>query len=156
MDKAEQLIAQLGETRYELPYDIDGAVMKLNSLAGRERLGSTAKFPRWAAAFKYPPEIKETVLQDIVVQVGRTGVLTPRAIVAPVHLAGTTVTSRDAPQPGLYHRQGYPHRRHRQDPQGRGDHPGDPGGRAGKAPGGRRAVPPAGPLPRLRRAGRAR
>ncbi len=67
--------------------------MKLNSLAGRERLGSTAKFPRWAAAFKYPPEIKETVLQDIVVQVGRTGVLTPRAIVAPVHLAGTTVTA---------------------------------------------------------------
>ena len=93
MDKAEQLITQLGETRYELPYDIDGAVMKLNSLAGRERLGSTAKFPRWAAAFKYPPEIKETVLQDIVVQVGRTGVLTPRAIVAPVHLAGTTVTA---------------------------------------------------------------
>ena len=93
MDKAEQLITQLGETRYELPYDIDGAVMKRISLTGRERLGSTAKFPRWAAAFKYPPEIKETVLQDIVVQVGRTGVLTPRAIVAPVHLAGTTVTA---------------------------------------------------------------
>ena len=73
--------------------DIDGAVMKLNSLAGRARLGSTAKFPRWAAAFKYPPEIKSTVLEDIVVQVGRTGVLTPRAIVAPVYLAGTTVTS---------------------------------------------------------------
>ena len=93
MDKAEQLITQLGETRYELPYDIDGAVMKLNSLAGRERLGSTAKFPRWAAAFKYPPEIKETVLQDIVVQVGRTGVLTPKAVFEPVHLAGTTVTN---------------------------------------------------------------
>ena len=93
MDKAEQLIAELGETRYDLPYDIDGAVMKLNSLAGRARLGSTAKFPRWAAAFKYPPEVKETVLEDIVVQVGRTGVLTPRAIVAPVHLAGTTVTA---------------------------------------------------------------
>ena len=67
--------------------------MKLNDLAARERIGSTAKFPRWAAAFKYPPEIKSTVLQDIVVQVGRTGVLTPRAIVAPVHLAGTTVTA---------------------------------------------------------------
>ena len=67
--------------------------MKLNSLAGRARLGSTAKFPRWAAAFKYPPEIKSTVLEDIVVQVGRTGVLTPRAVVAPVYLAGTTVTS---------------------------------------------------------------
>ena len=93
MDKAEQLIKNLGETRYDLPYDIDGAVMKLNSLAGRARLGSTAKFPRWAAAFKYPPEVKETVLEDIAVQVGRTGVLTPRAIVAPVHLAGTTVTA---------------------------------------------------------------
>ena len=93
MEKAEQLITTLGETRYDLPYDIDGAVMKLNSLAGRTRLGSTAKFPRWAAAFKYPPEIKETVLEDIAVQVGRTGVLTPRAIVVPVHLAGTTVTA---------------------------------------------------------------
>ena len=93
MDRAEQYIASLGETRYELPYDIDGAVLKLNSLAGRDRLGSTDKFPRWAAAFKYPPEVKETVLQEIVVQVGRTGVLTPRAIVAPVHLAGTTVTA---------------------------------------------------------------
>lgn len=93
MDRAERYIASLGETRYELPYDIDGAVLKLNSLAGRDRLGSTDKFPRWAAAFKYPPEVKETVLQEIVVQVGRTGVLTPRAIVAPVHLAGTTVTA---------------------------------------------------------------
>ena len=93
MDAAERQITALNETRYTLPYDIDGAVMKLNSLAGRARMGSTAKFPRWAAAFKYPPEIKSTVLQDIVVQVGRTGVLTPRAIVAPVHLAGTTVTA---------------------------------------------------------------
>ena len=86
-------IERLGQTRYTLPYDIDGAVVKLDSLAGRAKLGSTAKFPRWAAAFKYPPEIKQTILQDIVVQVGRTGVLTPRAIVAPVHLAGTTVTA---------------------------------------------------------------
>ena len=93
MDRAEQVITDLNETRYTLSYDIDGAVMKLNDLAARERMGSTAKFPRWAAAFKYPPEIKSTVLQDIVVQVGRTGVLTPRAIVAPVHLAGTTVTA---------------------------------------------------------------
>ena len=93
MDRAEALITALNEERYTLAYDIDGAVMKLNDLAGRARMGSTAKFPRWAAAFKYPPEIKSTVLQDIVVQVGRTGVLTPRAIVAPVHLAGTTVTA---------------------------------------------------------------
>ena len=93
IDEAVHTIAAIGETRYDLPYDIDGAVVKLESLAGRIRMGSTAKFPRWAAAFKYPPEVKQTVLQDIVVQVGRTGVLTPRAIVAPVHLAGTTVTA---------------------------------------------------------------
>jgi len=92
MDKAEQLITQLGETRYELPYDIDGAVMKLNSLAGRERLGSTAKFPRWAEAYKYPPEEKETTLLDIEVAVGRTGVLTPTGVFEPVFLAGTTVS----------------------------------------------------------------
>ena len=92
-DAVQTQIARLGETRYDLSYDIDGAVVKLNSLSGRARMGSTAKFPRWAAAFKYPPEVKTTVLQDIVVQVGRTGVLTPRAVVAPVHLAGTTVTS---------------------------------------------------------------
>ena len=91
--EAENQITAINEGRYGLSYDIDGAVMKLNSLAGRARLGSTAKFPRWAAAFKYPPEIKSTVLEDIVVQVGRTGVLTPRAVVAPVYLAGTTVTS---------------------------------------------------------------
>ena len=92
-EEAERQISEYDAQRYTFAYDIDGAVMKLNSLEGRARLGSTAKFPRWAAAFKYPPEIKTTVLQDIVVQVGRTGVLTPRAIVAPVHLAGTTVTA---------------------------------------------------------------
>ncbi len=86
-------ISSVDERRYDLGYDIDGAVIKLNDLDGRMRLGSTAKFPRWAAAYKYPPEIKETVLQDIVVQVGRTGVLTPKAVVAPVRLAGTTVTN---------------------------------------------------------------
>ena len=91
--EAEQEINAINDGRYGLSYDIDGAVMKLNDLAGRERMGSTAKFPRWAAAFKYPPEIKETVVEDIVVQVGRTGVLTPKATVAPVFLAGTTVTS---------------------------------------------------------------
>ena len=92
-DDVVRAVQAIGDGRYDLAYDIDGAVMKLNSLAGRARLGSTAKFPRWAAAFKYPPEIKETVVQDIVVQVGRTGVLTPKAVVAPVYLAGTTVTN---------------------------------------------------------------
>ena len=86
-------IRRLGEERAELPYDMDGAVVKLNSLTDREILGSTSKVPRWAIAYKYPPEEKETRVTEIVVQVGRTGVLTPRAIVAPVHLAGTTVTA---------------------------------------------------------------
>ncbi len=79
--------------REKLTCDIDGAVIKVNDLALRERLGATAKFPRWAAAYKYPPEIKPTVVEDIVVQVGRTGVLTPKAVVKPVRLAGTTVTN---------------------------------------------------------------
>ena len=86
-------IAAVDESRYGLSYDIDGAVVKLNALEGRRLLGSTAKFPRWAAAYKYPPEIKQTVLRQIVVQVGRTGVLTPKAVVDPVRLAGTTVTN---------------------------------------------------------------
>ena len=92
-EEIDAQIAAVDESRYSLSYDIDGAVVKLNDLAGREALGSTAKFPRWAAAYKYPPEIKETVLRQIVVQVGRTGVLTPKAVVDPVRLAGTTVTN---------------------------------------------------------------
>lgn len=92
-DEAIERIRTIGQTRYDLAYDIDGAVVKLNDLSARQELGSTAKFPRWACAFKYPPEVKQTVLQDIVVQVGRTGVLTPKAVVAPVRLAGTTVTN---------------------------------------------------------------
>lgn len=86
-------IRNIDDTRYELSYDIDGAVVKLNALDQRKLLGSTSKFPRWACAYKYPPEIKETILEDIVVQVGRTGVLTPKAVVRPVRLAGTTVTN---------------------------------------------------------------
>ena len=86
-------IARMGDGREAYPFEIDGAVVKLNDLAGRERLGSTAKFPRWAAAYKYPPERKPSKVLDIVVQVGRTGVLTPKAVVEPVRLAGTTVTS---------------------------------------------------------------
>ena len=85
-------IHRLNDTRMERPFDMDGAVIKLNSLSERETLGSTAKCPRWAIAYKYPPEQKETVLRDIVVQVGRTGVLTPKAELEPVRLAGTTVT----------------------------------------------------------------
>lgn len=86
-------ITWLGENRDSLPYDMDGAVIKINSLSQRNRLGSTAKAPRWAVAFKYPPEKKESIVKDIVVQVGRTGVLTPKVIVEPVRLAGTTVSA---------------------------------------------------------------
>ncbi len=86
-------IEWLGENRESLAYDMDGAVIKINSLNQREALGSTAKAPRWATAFKYPPEKKESKVLDIVVQVGRTGVLTPKVIVEPVRLAGTTVSA---------------------------------------------------------------
>lgn len=86
-------VAAINDTREKLTCDIDGAVIKVNDLAQREWLGTTAKFPRWAAAYKYPPEIKPTVVEDIVVQVGRTGVLTPKAVVRAVRLAGTTVTN---------------------------------------------------------------
>ncbi len=86
-------IQWLGENRGELPYDMDGAVIKLDSFSQRSSLGSTAKAPRWAVAFKYPPEKKESRVLDIVVQVGRTGVLTPKAVVEPVRLAGTTVSA---------------------------------------------------------------
>ncbi len=89
--EAIERIRRIGEKRYDYAFDIDGAVVKLNDLNERAQLGSTAKFPRWACAFKYPPEIKETVLREIAVQVGRTGVLTPKAVVDPVRLAGTTV-----------------------------------------------------------------
>ena len=86
-------VAAIDEGREKLTCDIDGAVIKVNDLAQRERMGSTAKTPRWAVAYKYPPEIKPTVVEDIVVQVGRTGVLTPKAVVKAVRLAGTTVTN---------------------------------------------------------------
>ena len=86
-------VMSINENRETLTFDIDGAVIKVDALSLRDALGETAKFPRWAAAYKYPPEIKPTVVEDIVVQVGRTGVLTPKAVVKPVRLAGTTVTN---------------------------------------------------------------
>ncbi len=93
VQKINDYVASINENREKLLCDIDGAVIKVNDLAQRERLGATAKFPRWAAAYKYPPEVKETVVEDIVIQVGRTGVLTPKAVVRAVRLAGTTVTN---------------------------------------------------------------
>ena len=92
MEEILEFIRELGEKRGELSYPIDGAVVKVNDFAQREELGSTAKFPRWAEAFKYPPEEKETTLLDIEVNVGRTGVLTPTGVFSPVTLAGTTVS----------------------------------------------------------------
>ncbi len=94
-DDIEEVLKEIDEIdkkRGELPCDIDGAVVKLNSLSDRARLGSTAKFPRWAEAYKYPPEEKETELLDIEINVGRTGALTPVGIFTPVLLAGTTVS----------------------------------------------------------------
>lgn len=93
VEEIERQVEAINENRGELICDIDGAVIKLDNLAQRDNLGATAKFPRWAAAYKYPPEIKSTVVENIVVQVGRTGVLTPKAVVRPVRLAGTTVTN---------------------------------------------------------------
>lgn len=92
IEEALGFIRDLGGRRGELPFPIDGAVVKVNSFAQREELGSTARFPRWAEAFKYPPEEKETTLTDIEVKVGRTGVLTPTGVFEPVTLAGTTVS----------------------------------------------------------------
>ena len=91
--EATERIRDIGENREKFPFDIDGAVVKLNNLTDREALGSTAKFPRWAAAYKYPPEVKPSKVVDILIQVGRTGVLTPKAVLEPVRLAGTTVTN---------------------------------------------------------------
>lgn len=92
MDEAVSVVKEIGNKRGTLPFDIDGAVIKLDTLSLREILGSTAKFPRWAVAYKYPPEEKDTVLKDVEIQVGRTGVLTPTAVFEPVFLAGTTVS----------------------------------------------------------------
>lgn len=85
-------IREIGEQRHSLPFDIDGAVVKTNGLALREEIGATAKVPKWAVAFKYPPEEKQTKLLDIEINVGRTGALTPVAVFEPVQLAGTTVS----------------------------------------------------------------
>jgi DNA ligase (NAD+) len=84
-------ITEIGESRGELPYDIDGAVVKVDNLADREYFGATSKVPRWAVAYKYPPEEKETVVKEIRLTVGRTGRITPTAIFEPIRLCGTNV-----------------------------------------------------------------
>lgn len=90
--EAEEEVSHIGSVRYTLPFDIDGAVLKADDLALRAEMGSTEKFPRWAIAFKYPPEEKETTVTDIEVAVGRTGVLTPTAVFEPVLVAGSMIS----------------------------------------------------------------
>lgn len=92
MEDAYKEICRIGEMRSELPFDIDGAVVKVNDFALRERLGSTSKVPKWAIAYKFPAEQKETTVEDIIFQVGRTGVITPNAVLTPVRVAGSTVS----------------------------------------------------------------
>lgn len=94
-DTIEEVISEIermGNQRYEFAFDIDGAVIKVDDFAHREQLGATSKYPKWAVAFKYPPEEKQTTLLDISIQVGRTGALTPTAVFEPIQLAGTTVS----------------------------------------------------------------
>ena len=90
--EVEEAIKKIGDEREELTFGIDGAVVKVDDLNFREILGTTIKTPRWAVAYKYPPEKKETILKDIVCQVGRTGVITPMAILEPVKVAGSTIS----------------------------------------------------------------
>lgn len=92
VDDAFAEVERLGNMRDSLAFQIDGAVLKVNRISQRPTLGSTAKFPKWAAAYKYPPEQKQTRLLDIILQVGRTGVLTPNAVLEPVHISGVTVS----------------------------------------------------------------
>ena len=92
IEEAFARVLEIGEEREKLDFDIDGAVIKVNSLSDRDKLGSTSKFPKWAIAYKFPAERKETVLRDIAVNVGRTGAITPLAILDTVHIAGTNVS----------------------------------------------------------------
>lgn len=92
IEKAYERVLEIGEERGNLEFDIDGAVIKVNDFALREELGTTAKFPKWAAAYKFPAERQETKVLDITIQVGRTGALTPLAYLTPVKIAGSTVS----------------------------------------------------------------
>ena len=92
IEEAYKCVLDIGEERDGLEFDIDGAVIKVNSFSDRQALGSTSKFPKWAIAYKFPPEQKETKIRDILINVGRTGVLTPLAVLDTVHVAGTNVS----------------------------------------------------------------
>ena len=92
IEKAFDRVLKIGKERDKLRFDIDGAVIKINDISQREKLGTTSKCPRWAVAYKFPAEMKKTKLLDIIVQVGRTGAVTPNAVLEPVHVAGSTVS----------------------------------------------------------------
>ena len=92
IEEAIEYIKKIGDERENLPYGTDGAVVKVDNIGFREKLGTTYKTPKWAIAYKYPPETKETKVKDIICQVGRTGVITPMAILEPVKLAGSTIS----------------------------------------------------------------
>ena len=106
IDDTLKEIERIGEIRYTLPFDIDGAVIKTDDFSMRETIGSTAKFPKWALAYKYPPEEKETKLIDIEINVGRTGVLTPTAVFEPVLVAGSTVSRATLHNEGFINEKG--------------------------------------------------
>lgn len=105
-DTVMEQVKQIGANRNKLPYWIDGAVIKVNDLSTRENVGETNKYPRWAIAYKYPPEEKETVIKDIILQTGRTGRITPVAVLEPVFLGGTKVERATLHNPGIVEKLG--------------------------------------------------
>ncbi len=132
LKEVESYLEEWTEKRFEHPIDTDGVVVKLNDIAMRSMLGATSKAPKWAIAFKFPPEEKVTRIIDIEVTVGRTGTLTPTAVLEPVHLSGTVVRRAILHNQDEIDRKGYPHWGLCARAQGRGDNPGGKG-RKGKA-----------------------
>ncbi len=156
VDEVLAFIEHWAEKRHDLDYETDGVVIKVSSLAQQEELGKVSRSPRWAIAYKFPPEEVETEVLDIAVQVGRTGAVTPVAHLRPVFVAGSTVRRCDAAQRGRGGAQGRAHRRHRAAPQGRRRDPRDRPPAAREATQGCRALGDAEPLPGLRQRARAR
>ena len=132
LDGVREYVEYYGEHRHDLDHEIDGVVVKVDQLAMQRQLGATSHAPRWAIAYKYPPEEVTTRLLDIQVNVGRTGRVTPFAVMQPVHVAGSTVGPGHPAQRGRDRAQGRAHRRHGRAAQGRGRHPRDRG--AGRGP----------------------
>ena len=122
IDEILKAIRNLDEIRHNFPYQTDGAVIKVDALAQREQLGFTAKSPRWAIAYKYAAERVETRLQDIIIQVGRTGILTPVAVLEPVLGERKHRRPRHLAQRRRNQTQRHPHRRHRRDRKSRRSH----------------------------------